>query len=75
MEREFKFTQIGRITTMFLSQLLRDKNVDLDQPMTDTYLFEVGYEMGLSEDNIMKIISELKTMGIVDLNYNSYIVV
>jgi hypothetical protein len=34
--------------------------------MTDTYLFEVGYEMGLSEDNIMKIISELKTMGIVD---------
>jgi hypothetical protein len=34
--------------------------------MTDTYLFEVGYEMGLNEDNIIKIISELKTMGIVD---------
>jgi hypothetical protein len=51
---------------MFLTQLLRDKKVDINKPMTDTYLFEVGYEMGLSEDNIMKIISELKTMGIVD---------
>jgi hypothetical protein len=66
MKREYNFTQMGKIVTMFLTQLLRDKKVDLYKPMTDTYLFEVGYEMGLSEDNIMKIISELKTMGIVD---------
>ena len=66
MKREYNFTQMGKIVTMFLTQLLRDKKVDLDKPMTDTYLFEVGDEMGLSEDNIMKIISELKTMGIVD---------
>jgi len=66
MKREFKFTQIGRIVTMYLAQLLRDKEVDINEPMTDTYLFEIGYEMGLSEDNIMKIVSELKTMGIVD---------
>jgi hypothetical protein len=66
MKREYNFTQMGKIVTMFLTQLLRDKGVDLNKPMTDTYLFEVGYEMGLSEDNIMKIISELKTMGIVD---------
>jgi hypothetical protein len=66
MKREYNFTQMGKIVTMFLTQLLRDKGVDLYKPMTDTYLFEVGYEMGLSEDNIMKIISELKTMGIVD---------
>jgi hypothetical protein len=66
MKREYNFTQMGKIVTMFLTRLLRDKEVDLDKPMTDTYLFEVGYEMGLSEDNIMKIISELKTMGIVD---------
>jgi hypothetical protein len=66
MKREYNFTQMGRIVTIFLAQLLRDKKVDLDKPMTDTYLFEIGYEMGLSEDNIMKIISELKTMGIVD---------
>ena len=66
MKREYNFTQMGKIVTMFLTQLLRDKKVDLDKPMTDTYLFEVVYEMGLSEDNIMKIISELKTMGIVD---------
>jgi len=66
MKREIKFTQIGRIVTMYLAQLLRDKEVDINEPMTDTYLFEIGYEMGLSEDNIMKIVSELKTMGIVD---------
>jgi predicted Zn-dependent protease with MMP-like domain len=66
MKREYNFTQMGKIVTMFLTRLLRDKEVDLNKPMTDTYLFEVGYEMGLSEDNIMKIISELKTMGIVD---------
>jgi hypothetical protein len=66
MKREYNFTQMGKIVTMFLTQLLRDKKVDLDKPMTDTYLFEIGYEMGLSEDNIMMIKSELKTMGIVD---------
>jgi hypothetical protein len=66
MKREYNFTQMGKIVTMFLTRLLRDKEVDLNKPMTDTYLFEVGYEMELSEDNIMKIVSELKTMGIVD---------
>ena len=66
MKREYNFTQMGKIVTMFLTQLLRDKKVDLYKPMTDTYLFEVGYEMGLNEDNIIKIISELKAMGIVD---------
>jgi len=66
MKREYNFTQMGKIVTMFLAQLLRDKEVNLNKPMTDAYLFEIGYEMGLSEDNIMKIISELKTMGIVD---------
>jgi hypothetical protein len=66
MKREYNFTQTGKIVTMFLTRLLRDKEVDLNKTMTDTYLFEVGYEMELSEDNIMKIVSELKTMGIVD---------
>ena len=66
MKREYNFTQMGKIVTMFLTRLLRDKEVDLNKPMTDTYLFEVGYEMELSEDNIIKIVSELKTMGIVD---------
>ena len=66
MKREYNFTQMGKIVTMFLTRLLRDKEVDLNKPMTDTYLFEVGYEMELSEDNIVKIVSELKTMGIVD---------
>jgi hypothetical protein len=66
MKREIKFTQIGRIVTLYLAQLLRDKDVDINKPMTDTYLFEIGYEMGLSEEQTRKIISELKTMGIVD---------
>jgi len=66
MKREIKFTQIGRIVTLYLAQLLRDKDVDINKPMTDTYLFEIGYEMGLSEEQTRKIMSELKTMGIVD---------
>lgn len=66
MKREIKFTQIGRIVTMYLAQLLRDKEVDINEPMTDTYLFEIGYEMGLSEEQTRKIISELRVMGIVD---------
>jgi len=66
MKREYNFTQMGKIVTMFLTRLLRDKEVDLNKTMTDTYLFEVGYEMELSEDNIIKIVSELKAMGIVD---------
>ena len=66
MKREYNFTQTGKIVTMFLTRLLRDKEVDLNKTMTDAYLFEIGYEMGLSEDNIMKIVSELKVMGIVD---------
>ena len=66
MKREFKFTQVGKTTTMFLLQLLKDKDFDLDQPITDTYFFEVGYEMGLSGDQLQHIINELKAMGIVD---------
>jgi hypothetical protein len=65
MKREFKFTQVGRITTMFLFQLLRDKDFDLDQPITDTYFFEVGYEMGMSGDQLEYIIKELKNMGVI----------
>ena len=66
MKREIKFTQIGRIVTLYLAQLLRDKDVDINKPMTDTYLFEIGYELGLSEEQTRNIMSELKTMGIVD---------
>jgi hypothetical protein len=29
MKREYNFTQMGKIVTMFLTQLLRDKKVDL----------------------------------------------
>lgn len=65
MKREVEFTQLGRTITMFLSQLLRDKNVDLNKPMTDTYLMEVGYEMGLIEVETEYIITELRLMGIV----------
>ena len=63
MKREYNFTQMGKIVTMFLTRLLRDKEVDLNKPMTDTYLFEVGYEMELSEDNIIKIVSRIKNYG------------
>jgi hypothetical protein len=47
MKREFKFTLDGRIATRFLNVLQRDIDFDLEQPITDTYMFEVGNEIGM----------------------------
>ena len=33
MKREIKFTQIGRIVTLYLAQLLRDKDVDINKAL------------------------------------------
>ena len=63
MKREYNFTQMGKIVTMFLTQLLRDKNVDLNKPMTDTYLFEVGYEMELSALQILSVYNTIANNG------------
>ena len=49
MKRELKLTQDGRIISMFLHILRSDPDFNIDEPITDTYLFEVGHECGLSE--------------------------
>jgi hypothetical protein len=51
MKREFKFTLDGRIATRFLNVLQRDIDFDLEQPITDTYMFEVGNEIGMDTNN------------------------
>ena len=65
MDREMKFTTDGRIVAMFLRILLRDEDLNLDEPITDTYMFEVGHEIGITQDQVNGIIITLKVMGII----------
>jgi hypothetical protein len=65
MSREMKFTTDGRIVAMFLRILLRDENLNLNEPITDTYMFEVGNEIGITQDQVVGIIITLKEMKIV----------
>jgi hypothetical protein len=36
----------GVLAFQFIAELLKDPTLDLNEPMVDNYLFEVGYEMG-----------------------------
>jgi hypothetical protein len=65
MDREMKFTLDGRIVARFLKILLRDENFNLDEPITDTYMFEVGHEIGITQDQVIGIIVTLKEMKII----------
>ena len=65
MDREMKFTTDGRIVAWFLRILLRDENLNLDEPITDTYMFEVGNEIGITQDQVVGIIITLKEMKII----------
>jgi hypothetical protein len=65
MDREIKFTQDGKIVAMFLKKLLRDPDFDLNEPITDTYMFEVGHEAGITRSQVKMIIITLKAMEIV----------
>jgi hypothetical protein len=65
MDREMKFTLDGRIVARFLNVLLRDPDFNLDEPITDTYMFEVGDEIGISRSQVKMIIITLKAMEIV----------
>ena len=65
MDREMKFTLDGRIVARFLNVLLRDPDFNLDEPITDTYMFEVGNEIGITQDQVVGIIVTLKEMKIV----------
>jgi hypothetical protein len=66
MKREFKFTLDGRIATRFLNILQRDIDFDLEQPITDTYMFEVGNEIGMDTKNTQIIIDLLIEMKIIE---------
>jgi hypothetical protein len=66
MKREFKFTLDGRIATRFLNVLQRDIDFDLEQPITDTYVFEVGNEIGMDTKNTQIIIDLLIEMKIIE---------
>jgi hypothetical protein len=68
MKRELKLTQDGRIISMFLHMLRSDPDFDIDEPITDTYLFEVGYECGLSDQEIQVIVMMLVNMGLIEFN-------
>jgi hypothetical protein len=44
----------------FIAQLLKDPDLDLNQPMVDSYLFEVGYELGWELEETNEIIKFIK---------------
>lgn len=56
----FEFTSSGKDIALFLSQLLKDDEFNIDDPITDAYLMEVGYELGWEESHSWYVISELK---------------
>lgn len=65
MSREFKLTQDGRIVASFLHMLKNDYEFDATQPMTDTYLFDVGREIGFNQNETMIIVDILKEKGLI----------
>ena len=68
MKRELKLTQDGRIISMFLHILRSDPDFNIDEPITDTYLFEVGHECGLSKKEVKVIIMMLVDNELMEFN-------
>lgn len=44
----------------FIAELLKDKDLDLNEPIVDNYLFEVGYELGWPQADTVEVIEFLK---------------
>ena len=44
----------------FIAELLKDPDLDLSEPIVDTYLFEVGYELGWLQADTAEVIKFLK---------------
>jgi hypothetical protein len=63
--RSFKFSPSGKDIALFLSQLLKDDEFNIDDPITDNYLIEVGYELGWTDENSKYVISILKEKLII----------
>ena len=49
----------------FIFQLLTDPHLDLNEPIVDNYLFEVGYEMGWKQSETQEVIIFLKLRGML----------
>jgi hypothetical protein len=60
--RVLKFGDAGKSIALFLSQLLKDPDFNIDEPMTDTYLSEVGSELGWSDAVTKDTIEKLLTL-------------
>jgi hypothetical protein len=49
----------------FISQLLNDSDLDLNEPIVDAYLFEVGYELGWEQSETDDVIKFMKLNGML----------
>jgi hypothetical protein len=49
----------------FIAQLLNDPSLDLNEPIVDGYLFEVGYELGWEQAEIGDVIQFMKLKGML----------
>lgn len=51
----------GILAMQFIAELVNgDKDLDLFEPIVDTYLFEVGYELGWELDKTKEVIKWLE---------------
>jgi hypothetical protein len=46
----------GILAIQFIAELVKDPTLDLNEPIVDNYLFEVGYEMGWELDKTKEVI-------------------
>jgi hypothetical protein len=49
----------------FIAQLLNDPDLDLNNPIVDAYLFEVGYELGWEQSETGDVIKFMKLGGML----------
>ena len=66
MNNSIQFT--NPLVVLFLSQLLKDKDFDITKPATDTYFYEVGYEIGFAPVETSHILNSLLDMGLIKIS-------
>ena len=64
--REVKVTQEGQNVFMFIAELLNNKEFDINGPITDTYLHEVGWFVGLSIEKRNRVIKFLLSNNLLE---------
>jgi len=66
MKREFNFTLERRVIAMYLRILMNDSEFSINKSITDNYLFDVGREMDLSQEQTQLLIDLLIEKGILN---------